>query len=244
MARKRKRPQIRWTPLLSVVLVGNVGLGLAFSPLTGVRRVRVSGAADGQQESIRARLSRIGTQSAAMVDVRGLESDLLRNVGVKSANFRRSLFGSARLTVENEQPIADYAGQAGLSIGVDGDIFRSPTGGVGATLFSLPADAVGPSLAIVSNWRRADVIELAREAKKLWPDRPSRIEVDSGGVLCLNSEGMARVSLGNSDRLSEKFARLERLIHDEPELLSRVAALNLSSPEKPAVTSKMPVRNR
>ena len=66
----------------------------------------------------------------------------------------------------------------------------------------------------------------------------AKIDVDPAGNMCLNMIDGIHVHLGQPDELSEKLKYIQRIYSLDPNVSSRMVAINLSVPKQPACTLK------
>jgi len=233
--RRRRRLKPNWGPILWVALFLNVAAGLWFSPVTSVRRVRVEGAELWDRGRIVASIQTLRSVPALNMNPRRLETVLGEHSAVKTVDFRRSMFGSARLQLDYRTPVARIADTDRLVLDGEGVLFRT-----GRNLpqalpeIKLHSSALKPALAIAGAWPAPRIAELLAMIPPAIPSEGLQLEVDSEGAVCLNMKQAARIELGGVDRLEEKLRALEGLLEDNPKLLQEVELLNIVEPTRPA----------
>jgi cell division septal protein FtsQ len=227
---------VDWGPLLWVLLVANVASGLYFSPITAVRKVRIVGADESQRGQLVHALQLLKDRSALGLDPREFESVVLKNGAVRNADFRRSLFGSASLRIENRKAVAAVEGSAGAYLDEEGVLFKLKHQNLELPTVKLHSSAVRPAFAAAGSWPARSVARLIQALPANLAQKDLRVEVDSEGAVCLNRGTGARIVLGSADRLEAKLQALQGLIAEKPNLLTTVKELNLTEPSRPAVT--------
>lgn len=241
--RRKRRLKPNWGPILWAGFLLNTVAGLWFSPVTAVRKVRVEGAESWDRARIAAEAGKLRGKPSVALNPRSFESAVLAHPAVRHADFRRSLFGSARLTLAYRQPIATIERTDRLLLDQEGFLFRT-----GAPLTTdLPSirlheSALVPALTLAGAWPTLAVADLIARIPAALSRPGLQIEVDSEGALCLNMKQAARIELGGAERLEEKFRALERLLGENPSLLQEVAELNLVEPTRPAVRPRRGVQ--
>lgn len=237
MPRRRKRRwKPNWGPILGVALVANILAGLWFSPITSIRKLRIVGAPSWDRPRLQSEAAKLRDLASLPLNPRDLETRVLAHPSVANADFRRSIFGSARLELVYRQPIATFEGTSGQCLDREGVLFRH--GGRAAETWpsiKLHASALRPAMTITGAWPAAKVASLITALPAAVPSNGLVIEVDSEGAVCLNIKQAARIDLGSVDRLAEKFRALEGLLAESPDLLQEVEELNLVEPTRPAV---------
>lgn len=237
MPRRRKRRwKPNWAPILGLALAGNVLAGIWLSPITSIRRIRIEGAPTWDRPRIQTEVAKLKDRPSVPVNPRELETRILAHPAVASVDFRRSIFGSARLELTYRRPIARLSGTDGQFLDREGGIFRFG-GRLTADLptIRLHASSLRPAMTLMGAWPAAKVADLIPQIPKSIPIKGLDIEVDSEGAVCLNIKQAARIDLGSVDRLSEKFRALEGLLAENPDLLQKVEELNLVEPTRPAM---------
>src|SRR5690242_13122103 len=102
MARKSKRKQrfINWKAVLTTVLVLNVVMGLMYSPLTSVRKMRVIGAQPHDVDRIDELTKTLRGIPFMSVNKTKFEGAILASRDVSEAEMSHNLFGSAVLRLK------------------------------------------------------------------------------------------------------------------------------------------------
>jgi len=235
--RAKKRPArsraVEWMALWIVAFLAVLIAALVASPLTRLTIVRVSGAAAHDRAWISASLHDVSRTPALLIDVGSLESRLLRS-GVRSASFRRNVFGRARLTLNYRNPVAKMRdGRAVDEIG---------------TVFFL-GERLPPNLQISTKVEDFSTIltisdpsplrKLARLAKKLQVSMPKlagTLEIDDKEGLSLSIDGLV-VEFGDTSRLDRKVQVLADLFREDPQRAAKGGRIILVDPDN-AVQSR------
>jgi hypothetical protein len=233
--RRKKRSKIVWSRLLGLFLALNVGAGLAFSPITSAHRVRVQGARAYDEQHINAALQNLKDIPCLRVNGYRLESRILQSAEVRSARLSRNIFGRALLNINYYQPVACVSGTNRIALSQEGVLHRTLVSLDDLPKIVLPKPAYFPGFALCSGWECSQLASIANRLKDYDALRKTILKVDSRGSVCLNSEGGARITLGPTERLDEKFDKLDQLLREQPDLLLRARELNLVSPSRAAV---------
>lgn len=242
--RRKKRIRIRWSRLLALLLTLNIVAGLAFSPITSAARVRVVGMADNDQPRVYRALQRLRDVPSARVSVPGMESLILTNPAIKSVKLTHNIFRQAVLEVEYLKAAASITGQPKLALSTDGNIYLTHENLDGLAEIRLPALSSSPVLSICAGWECQTLAEIAKKINRDKALQNMAIEVYSKGLVCLNNRQGARVILGPTERLDEKFDKLQELLQEQPDLLLRAKEINLVSPSKPVARFFDQTQNR
>src|SRR5947207_2729037 len=126
MARKSKRRAINWGPAFGAALFANVVLGLLFSPLTSVRRIRVIGAQMHDAQRLANLAQGLRGVPFMLVPATNLESSALAPRDVYNASLAHNLFGSAVLRIGYRQPVAILVDVPRIYLDNEGVLFGSP----------------------------------------------------------------------------------------------------------------------
>jgi cell division septal protein FtsQ len=234
MRRRRKRRQIAWGPVLTILLVVNIVAGVFASKLTSIVKVRVEGAQLDDQSRIRALLQRIHDQPALKVNRFAVESNIAGKSAVSKVEMTRNIFGRALVTVEYRRPVAKIAGLSGAALARDGVIFQSSQDLTGLPTVVLSKDAKAPTIALAGSWRSGEVAGLAGALVDLSAQNPVEIITLENGGLCLNIGSKFAVELGLPERLDDKVEYFKKQIEDDPSLLMSGRTLILVSLERPS----------
>ena len=240
---KRRGPPPPWRTIFATLLVANVVAGLLYSPVLSVRRVVVEGASEGEAPELAAALAALRGHPILRVDGTPIEGAALAESRFAGADFRRSLFGSARVRLVRRTPVAVLVGKPPLMVDADGTVYDAP----GEPYAGLPRLILPRTLRVTAATLGApvDVRRLAGLAAQIGDLAASEgkagriigIEVRERGVICLNMLS-SRIVLGTGDRLETKLAALRSLLAQTPGVLDGAKELNLMAPERPKIVPK------
>lgn len=235
MARKSKRKAINWGPVLGVLLALNVALGLAFSPVTSIRRMRILGS----QPHDKARLENLAKSLRGvpylLVSTNTVESAVLAPRDVYSASLSHNLFGSAVLRVAYRQPVAALAGQPNIFMDDHGVLYGSPEAVPGLRQLALDPEYLQPAVALTLPWPSEVVADLCTKLNSFQELADGVVHVDTTGRLWISGDKTGKVDLGGPEQLDMKLRKLRQLLDDDPELLARVQSISLTDPTHPAL---------
>jgi hypothetical protein len=239
-SRKRRKKQKRvwspptdYTPWLWAALVLNTVVGLAFSSVTGTRLVRVVGAQPEDQPRVERFLRAFKDTPYARLNEAQVSTLALENRSVERAEFRTNLFGRGVLDLTYKRPVAGIAGVDGLYLSSRGSLFAAEPGR--PVLISLEAQGASPqtNLSVFSSWRPGVAAWMCENIGERLPDRTWRMVVSTGGFVSLSSEGGGTVEFGSFEDAEKKVQALVEILTDDPDLLSTVSKLVLTSPSNP-----------
>ena len=125
MRRRTKRVRLNPRPFIVLGLGVNLAAGVALSPVTAVRRVRVEGAPEADRERLTLLLQSLKGVPCARVDARTVESKALENSELRGASLARTPFGSAVLRVARRVPVARLFGDLDTGLSADGVLYRA-----------------------------------------------------------------------------------------------------------------------
>lgn len=226
--------------MLALLLTVNVVAGLAFSPITSAASVRVTGVSENDQRRVERVLQRLRDIPCLRVDSAAVESLLLTNTAIRSVKLKQNIFRRAVLEVQYLRPAASIWGKPGFALSTDGILHRTQLPLDGLAIVQLPTQAGDPVLSFCSSWECQTLAKIAETINRDKALRNMVIEVYSKGLVCLNNRQGARVILGPTERLEEKFDKLRELLNEQPDLLIRAKEVNLVSPSKPAARFRDP----
>ena len=231
--RSRNRGRVNWTPLLSLLLVGNVIAGIYKSPITAISKVKVEGAEEGDQKRIEAMLVRVHDQPALQVNRRLVETWLMDRSAVAKSELTRNIFGRATVTLEYRRPVASIAGLKGAALGRDGALFQTDQDLSNLPSLNIAKESIKPTLTLAGLWHSGEVAGLSSAVGDLASANPLRITVQEDGGLCLNIGSKFAVQLGLPDQLDDKIDFLRKQLDQDPELLVSGKTLNLVRLDRP-----------
>ncbi|MEZ0325038.1 MAG: cell division protein FtsQ/DivIB [Fimbriimonas sp.] len=233
MRRKRKRFSLRPKPILRLLLVLAIAAGIWFSPITSIRSVRIEGAIPSDQERLERIAKRLEGIPNIRIDPRITESEVLKLPEAQWATLTRSLFGSALLKVKYRTPVAKLLGHPGVALSNQGVFYKAAQIPKELPQIQLPSGGPPTLLTLSSNWQPKTMAKLAQDVLKLRVSDVIRIQVEEGGLVCLNM-GSGRVILGSIDNLDEKLSVLRDRLAANPNELNEVEDLVLTSPKSPS----------
>ena len=195
---------------------------------------------DGVRNSERLRLNRISEDMkgipALKVDPRIVENPFMNESRILEADFRRNIFGIARLILKYRRPVASIAGSKQTYLDENGVVFVDPEekGIYPIILLQSKIKVTVFALSGVINFR--EIAELAKITETNLPGtltggKPVEIEVQETGGLCLNiSDGI--VELGSYEQMPLKIKNLKKALEDNPNLLVENKVINLMVPSR------------
>ena len=235
--RPRSRRRINWPPILVTILCVNTLAACYNSRITQVRSINL----DGVRASERLRVDRIVEQikgkPALKIDPRVVESSFMNESRVKSADFRRNIFGIARLIIHDRNPVAAIDGSAHTYLDESGVVYKDLEEKSVLPQVKLENKIKVSVFALSGAINYSNVAELAQMVRsKLMgtnsPDNPIEIDVLETGGVCLNINN-GTVELGTFRFLPEKIEKLKQTLADEPKFFEANSKLNLIVPENP-----------
>ena len=233
-SRKRaKRNVDRWPVWRAVwlcTLAASLIVGFVASPLTAPTVVRVRGAEESQHQEVRERLYEVRGKASLLIDADSLEASILSSPEVKSAAFRSNVFGRARLTLENREPVAS----------IDEDTVVDGSG----RAFQL-GERKRPNLQISASVQDFSTIitisdasplnRLCRVAKKIKESLPKvvgTLEIDDRESIRLRIDDLV-VEFGDTSDLDAKVNILASALKENPQRAQQGGSINLVDPEDP-----------
>ena len=241
MKRKRKSTRRRTTlkaaPVLWLAFIANTSIGFLFSPVTSARRVRIEGANVRDQERLTAIAETLHRTPCARVNPRAIESAVLSDVAIRSAELTRSIFGTDRIRVGYRKAVAKYYTDPNIGVSIDGTIYRAPSLSPELPTLKLPPGEVQVALGLVATWDAARLAGLCADAGTLWPNKDLMVELTEDRGVCLNIAA-GRVVLGQADRLDFKLDVLKKRLDRNPTELDDIEELVLTEPNFPRIKRK------
>lgn len=210
-----------------------LGTGIYYSPVTGVRKVRVVGAPAADEDRLTRLLQGLRGVPCARVNAQHIETMVLRNPELRSASLTRTPFGSATLRVVRRSPVARLFGYPSIALSDEGTVYPATELDQKIPLIKLPDRMPPATLTLTHGWPARDVASLATMVASLPAKDPVRIDLDPQGRVCLNID-TGRVDLGFCDRMEAKIARLRETLKSRPDLFRTVLTVNLQTPEQPS----------
>ena len=232
----RGRKRLNWGAIFVLLLIVNVIYAGFNSKITAIRSINL----DGVRNSERLRLNRISEDMkgipALKVDPRIVENPFMNESRILEADFRRNIFGIARLILKYRRPVASIAGSKQTYLDENGVVFVDPEekGIYPIILLQSKIKVTVFALSGVINFR--EIAELAKITETNLPGtltggKPVEIEVQETGGLCLNiSDGI--VELGSYEQMPLKIKNLKKALEDNPNLLVENKVINLMVPSR------------
>jgi cell division septal protein FtsQ len=234
MRKKRKSIRLKPKPILWALLICVVAAGIAFSPITAVRHVRVEGATPEDRARLEDLLLGLRGVPCVRVDPRVIESRALMLPEMKKADLSRNPFGSALLRVQYRTPVARMMGTPDLFLDAAGVLYPALHPATDLPMVQMPKNGPPTLATFVSNWEPQRIAQLALAARTLQVPGVIRIQMDDRGVVSLNL-GTERVIFGSLDDLDKKVSILRQRLAAYPDELKQNDALDLTNPDYPAV---------
>lgn len=231
MRRRTKRVRLRPRPFIVLGLLVNLGAGVAFSPVSAVRHVRVEGAPPSDETRLTGLLQALRGVPCVRVNARDIEARALQNSELRSANLARTPFGSAVLRVARRTPVAKLNDVTGLSD--EGVVYAATVLPPDLPTVVPPPGEPEVGLTLGNGWPSADVAHLATLVRGDGGGKPPQIILVGGGRVCLNIEG-GTVDLGRLEGLEAKVARMREILRTRPGLFATVQTLSLVRVDAPA----------
>ena len=236
----RRRPKRKFAPIpwLWLLLAANVAAGLAFSPATAVRTVRVDGAPAYDHDRITQLLQGLRNVPCARVSGAHFETEAQSQGDVLVADMRRNPFGRATLAITYRQPVATLEGHPGVLLSDHGVLYagRQITGPLPRV--RLREETIAPIAVMAGVWPSEAVAMVCKRAFEFGPPEKALLDVDSSGRLCLNMDAGAQIVFGSSEELDRKFAEVHRVLQGHPSLLEEGFGVNVTAPDKPVIVPR------
>ena len=238
----RTRKRLNWGPIFLALLSINLIFAGYWSKLTAIRTINL----DGVRNSERLRLNRMADEikgiPALKVDPRFVESPFMNESRVKNADFRRNIFGVARLILQYRTAIASIAGSKNTFLDEDGVVYTDPEEktSLPSVLLQSKIKVSVMALSGVINYRElADLAKIVRTnlPESLTGGIPPEIEVQETGGVCLNMSN-GTVELGTDEFMPEKIKKLREALLEDPNLFKENSSINMMTPSRPQKTQR------
>lgn len=228
MARKRKP---NWGPILWLATTVNVAVGLAFSPVTAVARVRVVGALDSDRPRVTQAIQLLKNKPALRAGAERALEEVYRRPDVHSAQWSQNLFRRGLLELRYDAPVARLKGREKTVLTTSGQIAQTQE-----PIDQLPELApfdlsLEPSVAFGTPYEGVKIADVCFRAATLGIANLS-ISVQANGAVCLNSGSTGRVLLGSPDDLDEKVEKLQEILSKQPNVLAEQKEIVLMVPSR------------
>lgn len=242
MRKRRKKREVSWGPLLWIALVANTAAGFALSPVTSVRKLRVEGVPESGRGPIVAVAQNLKGRPALSLNPREFESAILKDSQVGSADFRRSVFGSARLAVRHRRAVARLEPANGRYLDESGVVFETVHPPVNLPGLEVHKSLLRPALTLTAAAPLRDIAGLILAVPPTLLQKGVKVQVDSEGAVCLNISQGTKIDLGAADGFEDKLSALRGLLNEQPDLLQRALVINLTEPSRPALQLRKTAR--
>lgn len=231
--RRKRRRKIGFRPEVLWFLLGlNIALGVALSPLTSIRTVRIEGAYPYEKSRLDSIAAKFRGRPALTVNPWDVESQALKNPSIKLARFKRNIFGRATLELEYREPVAELEGHKGVYMDAEGQLFELPYAFV-VPKVEVPDSVRSQGFTVLRAWNARELANVCkRVGESRLGDRVS-IVLDSSGTVCLNTGSGTQIWLGDMSRLDDKFQTLDEQLSANPSLLSQAKEIRLTNPDRP-----------
>lgn len=233
---------INWGNILLLLLALNFALACQYSQITSIRKLTLVDVRYTERERIKLLKEDLKGVPALQIKPRKVEARFTAQSRVKSADFRRNIFGNASLTLEYRQPIAQFGKKPGVFLDSEGSIFGDPEikPNVPVIILDPGIKVTVASLAGVINFQEIaeSTASVSKGLSSVIPS-PNQItlEVAETGGVSLSLRG-CRVVLGTHEELKTKVDALKKLIQSRPNVLEDNFELNLMVPDRPYVKQK------
>lgn len=232
--RRKAKRSADWGLIVWVLLFVNIGMGMAFSPITAPVKVMVEGARGGDMAGFEKILGETVETPWMRVDRFKVAYEMSEPTHIAKVVYEPNVFGRATLKVEYEEPVAELGEGSGMFLSKDGEVFLDELGAK-AQIVQLPEDFLQTSGCVIGLWPKGGVIETIDLMDQTLPQMDYRLEVDDRSVLSLEYQDGPRVVLGTSALLKKKIEALAIIIAEEPETFEKAEEINLTAPDRPTV---------
>lgn len=90
-----------------------------------------------------------------------------------------------------------------------------------------------PSFGLADTWPGADLVIVVRRTQDIPALAGTVVSLEPSGILCLNTRQGARIVLGGTERLDEKFGVIESVLVRNPRELEALKEITLVEPSRP-----------
>ncbi len=231
--KKRIKRVPNWRAILWTFFILNVILGLFFSRVTSIRKVRVLGAAPYDHMRIVQHLQSFKRIPYFKVNRLRLETLILTSNEIENVTLKTNIFGRALLDIEPRAPVASIYGVASLYLSKNGSIFYSKSRyqDLPNIIFSEKAQFLNTTFA--GPWEYRLIADFCKKIPQILPKTNWDIALDAKGMISLNNQEYTKIKIGSLDALDEKLRNLQLMIKNYPDLLTKAQEINLISPKNP-----------
>lgn len=233
MARKRRR-RLRWAPLLAVAAILHLTVGLALSPLTAIRQVRLEmDGAGADAQGIAQRLDSLRGRPWLLVGGNLPRSLVAQDRWVRGVEWKSNPFGFAVAKVHIRRPVAVLGNEHGKTLLTEDGMWLPGTPTAGLPTVKVPPGSLAASSGLAS---LSDGPRLARWVVRVTKsfEGLAEVELSDTGVLSLRSKSGPRIVFGSWDRLEDKLRRATGILAEAKPGAADV--LNVTVPESPVLT--------
>lgn len=236
MARKRKRSP-RWAGLLAVVAGLHGIAGFAFSPLTGLRSVRMEVAGTGvDAKAVAKRLDTLRGRSWLTVGSNLPRSLVAQDPWVRQVKWSSNPFGLAVAKVAVRKPVAVLSSSQGKVLLTDDGMWLPGNPPAGLPTVAVPSASLASSAGIGSVSDGPRLADWVVRVTKAFDDAVE-VELNDTGVLSLRRKSGLWIVFGSWVRIDDKVRRATEILGNTKP--GSDAVLNVTVPEN-AVWSKRP----
>ncbi|MGE0000459.1 MAG: cell division protein FtsQ/DivIB [Fimbriimonadaceae bacterium] len=234
MARKRKRSP-RWAGLLALVAGLHLVVGFAFSPLTGLRSVRMEVAGTGvDAEAVAKRLDTLRGRPWLSVGSNLPRSLIAQDPWVLQVKWSSNPFGMAVAKVAVRKPVAVLASVQGKVLLTEDGMWLPGNPPAGLPAVTVPPASLASSAGIGSVSDGPRLADWVVRVTKVFDDA-EEVELNDTGVLSLRRKSGLWIVFGSWVRTDDKLRRATEVLGNAKPGSDDV--LNITVPEN-AVWSK------
>lgn len=233
--RKRSKKSFPWRAMIWMLFLVNTLAGIALSPVTAVRSVRVVGAPSWDELRVQSILEGLKAIPVLAIDAAKVETEVQAASSVDSARLSRTPFGTAKLEVVYREPVAKVMGFKTLFLCSDGktaEFLEPQTPGV---VVKLPEPSAQPVATLVGAWDFSGLADVCRKLENLPIAKDWIVEMNAFGSVFLQAGPVVVVEFGDTSKIEEKFDALAVLFEEHHDLLDRVRSINVTAPARPMV---------
>lgn len=217
--------------------------GMAFSPLTGLRKVTVVGATEEDAAQVAKALQPFAQVPWARFDVGAASEALLVSDAVRSVSLTTNVFGRGEVRFAYRRPVARLAGRPAVYLDDRGTLFywegRPDVAGEDGSVLpelTLPPRFLEFNGLILGVWESGAVVSVVEGLKSRGIQLDYSLAMDEQSVLSLQVTDGPEVVLGSSDELPEKLDVLKRLVERDARSFGRARLVNLTAPGRPSIS--------
>lgn len=239
----RRARRVDLGPWLWALALASVAAGLAFSPLTGLRKVVVVGATDEDAAKVAEALQPFAQVPWARFDVIEASDALLVSDAIRSVRLTTNIFGRGEARFVYRRPVARLAGRPEVYLDDRGNLFFwagrpdvAEDDGSALPVLTVPERFLEFNGLILGVWESVAVVDVVEGLKSRGIQLDYSLAMDEQSVLSLQVADGPEVVFGSSDELPEKLDVLERLVERDSRAFSRARLVNLTAPSRPSIS--------